>query len=588
MRKRTPKRTFPRKRNLPKRKKNTEKKSEETTDVSEATTTAAKETTTEAAEKKTEAVTEKTPEGKDSKEATSEEKAEEETQAEDDKNKEIAVTSISGPTEVQVGERIELTGTSDKYGDSHSWSSSDEKIATVTGNGSTAVVKGVAVGTVTITHTYYSRWSNKQTETYQVKVTKFADNYSGEAAIYYLANPAGDPWTNDTGTWAPDQDASNTLANINTSGATWENGYVGDTVYENKNIKSNVASYITSWPDSSTGSTWTVKKEDSSTERYFTFILNSIWDKYKSSVATDLGISEAQLEQSNITEITLTPRKISRDNAGNYPYHIDCALSIKSTKVFTAKFWVKEPGDSEYTQVDAKNYLRGNPVARTTKATIGSTKTVNGVTYVLDGWYPENVRGGAYGSTKIADNRWNSYIPSPDELADGTVNFYAHYSPTTTSIKLKKLVTGSMGDKQKKFHFIISIKKENKNVTFKVGNTSKTGSATVDLANDEESTLTEIPVGADVSITEEDYSGNRYTTSYVIDNGNSAPKRVANISDIQAKNDVSAHEIVFTNNKEAIPDTGITLDSLPFIALLALSIAGGIFYLFCRYKKRFV
>lgn len=571
-----------------KEEKNTEKKSEETTDVSEATTTAAKETTTEAAEKKTEAVTEKTPEGKDSKEATSEEKAEEETQAEDDKNKEIAVTSISGPTEVQVGERIELTGTSGKYGDSHSWSSSDEKIATVTGNGSTAVVKGVAVGTVTITHTYYSRWSNKQTETYQVKVTKFADNYSGKAAIYYLANPAGDPWTNDTGTWAPDQDASNTLANINTSGATWENGYVGDTVYENKNIKSNVASYITSWPDGSTGSTWTVKKEDSSTARYFTFILNSIWDKYKSSVATDLGISEAQLNKSNITEITLTPRKISRANGGNYPYHIDCALSIKSTEVFTAKFWVKEPGDSEYTQVDAKNYLTGHPVARTTKATIGSTKTVNGVTYVLDGWYPENVMGGAYGSTKIADNRWNSYIPLPDELADGTVNFYAHYSPTTTSIKLKKLVTGSMGDKQKKFHFTISIEKENKNVTFKVGNTSKTGSATVDLANDEESTLTEIPVGADVSITEEDYSGNRYTTSYVIDNGNSAPERVVNISNIQAKNDVSAHEIVFTNNKEAIPDTGITLDSLPFIALLALSIAGGIFYLFCRYKKRFV
>lgn len=67
-----------------------------------------------------------------------------------------------------------------------------------------------------------------------------------------------------------------------------------------------------------------------------------------------------------------------------------------------------------------------------------------------------------------------------------------------------------MGDKQKKFHFTISIKKKNKNVTFKVGNTSETGSATgsatVDLANNEESTLTEIPVGADVSITEEDYS----------------------------------------------------------------------------------
>lgn len=306
-------------------------------------------------------------------------------------------------------------------------------------------------------------------------------------------------------------------------------------------------------------------------------------------MAADLGIGADQLQQSDIKEITLTPCKISRDNGGTHPYHIDCALSIKSTKVFTAKFWVKEPGESsKYRQIDTKNYLTGNPVARTTKATIGSTKTVNGVTYVLDGWYPENAEGGAYGSTKIADNRWNNYIPSADELANGTVNFYAHYSPTTTSIKLKKLVTGSMGDKQKKFHFTISIEKENKNVTFKVGNTSKTGSATVDLANDEESTLTEIPVGADVSITEEDYSGSGYTTSYVIDNGNSALEIKANISNIQAKNDVSAHEIVFTNNKEAIPDTGITLDSLPFIALLALSIAGGIFYLFCRYKKRFV
>ena len=60
-------------------------------------------------------------------------------------------------------------------------------------------------------------------------------------------------------------------------------------------------------------------------------------------MAADLGIGADQLQQSDIKEITLTPRKISRDNGGTHPYHIDCALSIKSTKVFTAKFWVKEP-----------------------------------------------------------------------------------------------------------------------------------------------------------------------------------------------------------------------------------------------------
>ena len=419
----------------------------------------------------------------------------------------------------------------------------------------------------------------------EIAVKESEDNYyTGQAAIYYLANPTGDPWTNDTGAWAPDQEKSETLANINTKGATWQDGYVGNTVYKNKNIISNVARYITSWPDGSTGSTWTVKRDDNTTSRYFTVILDSIWDSYKSSVARELGIGEDKLDKTNITEITLTPRKISRDNGGTHPYHIDCALSIKSTKIFTAKFWVKNPGESEYiTQVDAKNYRKGSTVEKTTKAMIGSTIVVDGVTYVLDGWYPENESGEACGNDRITS--W-SYTPSEKELADGTVNFYAHYSPTATSIKLKKLVTGNMGDRTKKFHFTISITKENENVTFKVGNTSENGSATVDLANDEESNLTEIPVGAKVTITEDNYTGSRYTTSYVIDNENSVTNREANIQ--VAKDHVSAHEIVFTNNKEAIPDTGITLDSLPFITLLALSIAGGIFYLICRYKKRFV
>ncbi len=569
--------------NTSKEEKNSEKNSEETTDASETTTKAAEEKTTEAA-------TEKTTEGKDSKEAASKEKAAEETQAEDNKNKEIAVTSNNGTEEVQVGNTISLSGSGTYYSYSHSWSSSNEKIATVTGSGSTGKVTGVAAGTVTITHTYGSYYGT-QTETWTVNVTKFADNYSGTAAIYYLSDPAGDPWSNDTGEWAPKTETGNTLARINTTGATWESGYVDTEIIANKNIKSNVASYITSWPDGSTGSTWTVKRDDSTTGSYFTYILNSIWDNYRSSVAKSLGINATELQKLDITEITLTPRKISRANGGQHDYHIDCALSVKSTKTFTAKFWVKEPGDSEYTQVDAKNYLKGNSVNKTTAVTIGSKKTVDGVTYVLDGWYPENTNGGAYGSTKIADNKWN-YSPSDAELADGTVNFYAHYTPATTSINLKKLVTGSMGDKQKKFKFTISIQKDSENATFKVGSTSETGSAIVQLANNEESSLTEIPVGATVTITEDDYSGDngRYTTTYKIDGSASdGTARVATISNIQAKDDAtSAHEIVFTNNKEAIPDTGITLDSLPFITLLALSIAGGIFYLLSRYKKRFI
>lgn len=555
-----------------KEEKNTEKKSEETTDASEATTKAAEEKTIGATEKKTEAATEKTTEGKDSKEATSEEKAAEETQAEDDKNKEIAVTSISGPTEVQVGKTITLTGTSDDNVYYHEWSSNTTNVARVSGNSSSATVTGVSAGTATITHTYYYNYYGSyysQSETYTVHVVETTTNIT--AAIYFLATPDGIPGSNETQYWAPTTDRSTLFGKIDITNATWQG---------NKNIVSNVSSHITSWPDGSTAANWVINEGDSN----FNYILNSIWNSYKTTIEKQLGVND--LTQEDVTQITLKPFKISRNNSEteNQYYHIDCTIDVKCKKVFTAKFWVKEPGASEYRQVDAKNYLTGSSVAKT-KATIDPTKTVDGVTYVLDGWYPENDEGGAYGSKKITDDKWKQYSPSAAELVDGTVNFYAHYSPMPTSIKLKKLVTGNMGDRTKEFRFTISIKKGNENVTFKVDNTSTTGSATVDLANDEESTITEIPIGANVTIREDDYTGSRYTTSYVIDDGSKVTERVANI---EAKKNVSAYEIVFTNNKEAIPDTGITLDSLPFITLLALSIAGGIFYLICRYKKRFV
>ena len=388
--------------------------------------------------------------------------------------------------------------------------------------------------------------------------------YSGKAAIYYLANPAGDPWTNDTGAWAPAQETSNTIGNINTDGATWEDGYVGNTVYKEKNIKSNVSKYITSWPDGSKGTTWTVKRGDATTGSYFTFVLDSIWDNYKTAISKDTGIALRDLNKEDILEITLTPRKISRDNGGTYPYHIDCALSIKSKSVFTAKFWVKDPGETDYTQVDAKNYKTGDSVVETTKAEIGSTKEVNGIIYVLDGWYPENETGGAYKDQKITN--WN-YTPNATELADGTVNFYAHYTPLYTSVNIKKLVTGNMGDKSKPFHFKVSVVKGN-TISIKIDKTQYTDPTEITLSDNQTTALTQVPVGATVTITEDNYSG--YTTSCTIDGSASAGGRTATISNIQQNNENAAHEVTFTNNKEAIPDTGLNLGTTPYILALGI------------------
>lgn len=312
--------------------------------------------------------------------------------------------------------------------------------------------------------------------------------YKKKAAIYYLANPAGDPWTNDTGAWAPTEETSNTLGTIDIENAKWEDGYVGNTVYKEKNIKENVSNHITSWPDGSTGTTWTVKSGNTTTDSYFTFILNSIWENYKNTISKDTGIDIDSLDKSDILEIKLTPRKISRDNGGTYPYHIDCALSIKSKKAFTAKFWVKEPGATDYTQVYAKNYKTGDYVDKTTKVAIGSTKDVNGLTYILDGWYPERDPEGNDSSSKILDAGW-PYSPNDAELADGTVNFYAHYTLLYTSVNIKKLVTGSMGDKSKKFHFTVSVKNGNTDLSFKISDKPYSGSAETSLSDKETITL---------------------------------------------------------------------------------------------------
>ena len=406
--------------------------------------------------------------------------------------------------------------------------------------------------------------------------------YKKKAAIYYLANPAGDPWTNDTGAWAPTEETSNTLGTIDIENAKWEDGYVGNTVYKEKNIKENVSNHITSWPDGSTGTTWTVKSGNTTTGSYFTFILDSIWENYKKAISEDTGININNLDKSDILEITLTPRKISRDNGGKYPYHIDCALSIKSRSAFTAKFWVKNPNDTEYTQVDAKNYKTGDSVIKTEQGE--NEKVIDGITYVLDGWYPENDGGGACGDQKITT--W-PHRPTDTELADGTVNFYAHYIPLYTTVNIKKIVTGNMGDKSKAFHFKVSVINRNINLPFNIGETQYSGSADITLSDNQTTMVTKVPVGATVTITENDYSGSRYTTSYTIGGFVSTIGNTAKISNIQQLNEDenTAHEVTFTNNKVAIPDTGLDLNTTPYILVLGIVVAGAGVLLFGRRKR---
>lgn len=379
----------------------------------------------------------------------------------------IMLMSITAPVKkISVGKKLILTSnltgkvTDDhwpwhthQYQVDHSWSSSNPAVATVESGTlyqtEKAVVTGVAAGTTRITHTakYWSYDSNGNrkeyqtyTDTYDVTVTTEKTGFPEWAQVYILKVPTYDPKSNDSNLWTPAANRGWT-GQVNTYGATWEN---------NKNIMSYAAQYVTRWPDGTSDSVWTLTKDDANTT-WFNTVRDAIFENYKSTIEQEIrdknpGLSGSiNLTKDDITQIKVMPYKISKNNSTTYDRHIDCTIAVVNNKVYTAKFWVMEPGDTKYTQVDARTYLKEQSVEKTTAATIGNTKYSNGIEYILKGWYKENTAytSGSDEPGAATENRvenW-AYAPSAEELADGTVNFYAVYAPKSNVVEDQPYIT---------------------------------------------------------------------------------------------------------------------------------------------------
>lgn len=425
------------------------------------------------------------------------------------------------------------------------------------------------------------------------------------AAIYFLSSPDGVPASNDEKYWSPTADQSALSASIDVSSATWNN---------DKNIFTNVGNHILLWPDSkTTGGSWTLTSEDTSPmvggKTAFKYVLDSIWDNYKSKIASDLDVDVNTLEKNDISQITLKAYKISRNNSntdGQF-FHIDCMIDVVSKANFTAKFWVKYPGSEEYGLVDAKIYKHDSKVNNTEIVDKNSAGTVrvpstmvrDGVTYQLTGWYPENTVGDPYDESKqqkLKDSWGEGYEPSKAELADGTVNFYAHYEPVSADLTISKTVTGLLGDQHRAFTFQI-FDKNNKPVALSADNivTSTEGLTEDDknnvglvnngtdgkftLVSGASITLKNLPSG-EYKVIEDNVAG--YDTSWKLgESGELHEKSVEATVNVQG----AAQTIAFTNHATLNPDTGVLLDTLPYIVILAV-VAGGVALLMLRKHRK--
>lgn len=179
-------------------------------------------------------------------------------------------------------------------------------------------------------------------------------------------------------------------------------------------------------------------------------------------------------------------------------------------------------------------------------------------------------------------------------VVDNTDNeniLYAIWKQSVTSVKVAKQVTGNFGDKTREFKFEITFTDANgkalrlvqtdKAPTYSITSDTTVGGEklTVLMKDKGEITLTNVPIGGTLVVTEIEASG--YQTSYKIGETESQEGNVARY--IVPEN---GGTITFINHRNVSPDTGVFVDSLPYILIIACVAGAAALFLIRRRKKR--
>lgn len=273
-------------------------------------------------------------------------------------------------------------------------------------------------------------------------------------------------------------------------------------------------------------------------------------------------------------------------------YHLDGLLLIHDATHINVQFMVQDAGKNTfdlvndyggaYTVQKQGDSIQLNTIARPdvkrddqTEAVCPETKTTaDGTVYTFKGWYTDE------NCTQKAD------------FVNGTISadttFYAKYVPASANLTVTKTVTGKLGDTNKAFTFQILDASGNP-VTLTTGNYefSNTNGALLNDGTDGKFTLKDgasitfknLPSGQ-YKVVEDNYSGEKYETSYVVDSGTPVNGQEATVTI-----GTDAKQIDFTNHRTLEPDLGVLLDTLPYIVILAV-VAGGVALLMLRKHRK--
>lgn len=522
---------------------------------------------------------------------------------------------------IQVGETRTLTATDNTNG---TWKIEEgaNKI-TLESDKNKATIYGSADGKATVTYTYTTLYGLiSHTDTFDVTI----EASTVPATIYNLLIPGTSPDTIAMSAWG----WGIVGAKVNTSGITWvqstENENIGVYTrydFSNENLTSKITlpnnaawvdrtddngHTVKAWkmPLATKGHKWTQPKPNDWDSENWPYtgavkIVDQILEEYTSEIRKKNDWPNTwQLTQDDIEAVYLIPYKISKNNGivgkGEYRIentHIDCVIQVDLKGYYTAEFYVQNTETGGYELKSTKLYKYNESVPEFNGA---STEGLQKENYTFDGWYVEDSTGNAPDFTK---GKVGFVFTPSNELSptDRVVKFYAQYVRNTQQLTVSKTVTGMLGDTNKAFTFQLKDAKGNAVVIDSTDDTaiSTTGNAAwtgtdgkFTLKHGDTITFNKLPVGI-YYVYELDEEGalKHYQTTWTgADTEQTTPieggaERKATVT-IGAD---GAKTLAFTNHCKLIPDTGVLLDTLPYIVILAV-VAGGVALLMLRKHRK--